>query len=118
MDSRTKRFESNSLFPSFELENNNFRHRITEETIEAVFRWILDEAESAGALSLAEVNADREAYGKKLLDEGTDLQRLAERSGTTPRKRNWRGGRKRRKGKNGDGIYHRPGVWAVSQRRA
>ncbi|WP_300751869.1 hypothetical protein [uncultured Oscillibacter sp.] len=70
MDSRTKRFESNSLFPSFELENNNFRHRITEETIEAVFRWILDEAESAGALSLAEVNADREAYGKKLLDEG------------------------------------------------
>ena len=58
------------LFRSQHLENNNFRHRITEETIEAVFRWILDEAESAGALSLAEVNADREAYGKKLLDEG------------------------------------------------
>ena len=90
--------------PHFSTVSYNFRHRFTEETIEAVFRWILEEAEAAGALTpaavfidgthikasanlnrkikqevpvaakryqeelMAEVNADREAHGKKPLD--------------------------------------------------
>ena len=91
----------------------NFRHRYTEEIIEAVFRWILDEAESAGALSpaavfidgthikasanlnkkikqevpmaakryqenlMAEINADREAHGKKPFDDDDDSPKSA-----------------------------------------
>ena len=83
----------------------NFRHRFTQETIEAVFCWILEEAGNAGALTpeavfidgtyikasanlnkkikqealvaakryqeelLAEINADREAHGKKPFDD-------------------------------------------------
>ena len=90
--------------PHFSTVSYNFRHRFTEEMIEAVFRWILEEAEAAGALTpaavfidgthikasanlnrkikqevpvaakryqeelMAEVNADREAHGKKPLD--------------------------------------------------
>ena len=95
----------NEELPHFSTVSYNFRHRFTEETIEAVFRWILDEAGSAGALSpaavfidgthikananihkkikkevpaaaaryrdelMAEVNADREAHGKKPFDD-------------------------------------------------
>ena len=91
--------------PHFSTVSYNFRHRFTEETIEAVFQWILEEAGSAGALSpaavfidgthikasanlkkkirqevpvaakryreelLEEINADREAHGKKPLDD-------------------------------------------------
>ena len=91
--------------PHFSTVSYNFRHRFTEETIEAVFQWILGEAGAAGALTptavfidgthikasanlkkkikqevpaaakryeqelLAEVNADREAHGKKPLKE-------------------------------------------------
>ena len=83
----------------------NFRHWYTEETIEQVFRWIMWEANQAGALTpdavfidgthikananinkkirkkvpvaaaryreelMAEVNADREAHGKKPFDD-------------------------------------------------
>ena len=95
----------NEELPHFSTVSYNFRHRYTEETIEAVFRWILDEAGMAGALSpaavfidgthikasanlnkkikqevpvaakryreelLAEINADREAHGKKPFDD-------------------------------------------------
>jgi len=81
----------------------NFRHRFTEETVDRVFAWILDEVAKAGYLSpkavfidgthikanantkkqvkeqvpaaarhyakelMEEVNADREAHGKKPL---------------------------------------------------
>ena len=91
--------------PHFSTVSYNFRHRFTEETIESVFQWILEEAGSAGALSpaavfidgthikasanlkkkirqevpvaakryreelLEEINADREAHGKKPLDD-------------------------------------------------
>ena len=95
----------NEELPHFSTVSYNFRHRYTEEIIEAVFRWILDEAGKAGALSpaavfidgthikasanlnkkikqevpvaakryraelLAEINADREAHGKKPFDD-------------------------------------------------
>ena len=98
----------NEELPHFSTVSYNFRHRFTEETIEAVFRWILDEAGSVGALTptavfvdgthikasaslnkkirqevpvaakryqeelLAEINADREAHGKKPFDDDMD----------------------------------------------
>ena len=37
--------------PHFSTVSYNFRHRFTEETVEAVFRWILEEVEAAGYLS-------------------------------------------------------------------
>ena len=85
--------------------SNNFRHRFTEETVDQVFRWILEEVAEAGYLSpkavfidgthikanantkkqvkaqvpaaskhyakelMEEVNADREAHGKKPFDD-------------------------------------------------
>ena len=91
--------------PHFSTVSYNFLQRFTEETIEAVFQWILDEAGTAGALTpsavfidgthikasanlnkkikqevpaaakryrdelLAEINADREAHGKKLFND-------------------------------------------------
>ena len=48
----------NGELPHFSTVSYNFRHRFTEETIEAVFRWILDEAGTAGALSPAAVFID------------------------------------------------------------
>ena len=98
------RYTLSEELPHFSTVSYNFRHRFTQETIEAVFRWILDEAGNAGALTpaavfidgthikasanlkkkikqevpvaakryqeelLAEINADREARGKKPLD--------------------------------------------------
>ena len=98
----------NEELPHFSTVSYNFRHRFTEETIEAVFQWILDEAGSAGALTptavfidgthikasanlnkkikqevpvaakryqeelMAEINADREAHGKKPFDDDDD----------------------------------------------
>ena len=95
----------NEELPHFSTVSYNFRHRFTEETIEAVFQWVLNEAGTAGALSpaavfidgthikasanlnkkikqevpaaakryraelLAEINADREAHGKKPFDD-------------------------------------------------
>ena len=86
----------------------NFRHRFTEETVDRVFAWILDEVAKAGYLSpkavfidgthikanantkkqmkeqipaaarhyarelMEEVNADREAHGKKPFDDDND----------------------------------------------
>lgn len=48
----------NEELPHFSTVSYNFRHRFTEETIEAVFQWILDEAGSAGALTPAAVFID------------------------------------------------------------
>jgi len=98
----------NEELPHFSTVSYNFRHRFTQRTIEAVFRWILDEAGSVGALTpaavfvdgthikasanlnkkirqevpvaakryqeelLAEINADREAHGKKPFDDDMD----------------------------------------------
>ena len=89
--------------PHFSTVSYNFRHRFTEETVDRVFAWILDEVAKAGYLSpkavfidgthikanantkeqmkeqipaaarhyakelMEEVNADREAHGKKPL---------------------------------------------------
>ena len=99
------RYTLSEELPHFSTVSYNFRHRFTSETIEAVFRWILEEAGSAGALTpaavfidgthikasanlnkkikqevpaaakryqeelLAEINADREAHGKKPLND-------------------------------------------------
>ena len=92
----------------FSTVSYNFRHRFTEETVDLVFAWILDEVAKAGYLSpkavfidgthikanantkkqmkeqipatarhyakelMEEVNADREAHGKKPFDEVYD----------------------------------------------
>ena len=94
--------------PHFSTVSYNFRHRFTEETVDRVFTWILDEVAKAGYLSpkavfidgthvkanantkkqvkeqvpaaarhyakelMEEVNADREAHGKKPFDDGND----------------------------------------------
>ena len=94
--------------PHFSTVSYNFRHRFTEETVDLVFAWILDEVAKAGYLSpkavfidgthikanantkkqmkeqipaaarhyakelMEEVNADREAHGKKAFDEVYD----------------------------------------------
>ena len=91
--------------PHFSTVSCNFRHRFTEETVDQVFRWILEEVAQAGYLSpravfidgthikanantkkqvkvqvpaaskqyakelMEEVNADREAHGKKPFDD-------------------------------------------------
>ena len=91
--------------PHFSTVSYNFRHRFTEETVDRVFAWILDEVAKAGYLSpkavfidgthikanantkkqmkeqipaaarhyakelMEEVNADREAHGKKPFDD-------------------------------------------------
>lgn len=34
--------------PHFSTASDNFRHRLTKEMVEAVLRWILDEAGTAG----------------------------------------------------------------------
>ena len=113
----------NEELPHFSTVSYNFRHRFTEETIEAVFRWILDEAGAAGALSpaavfidgthikananinkkireevpaaakryrdelMAEVNADREAHGKKPFDDDNDPPKETKRRDNTSRKK-------------------------------
>ena len=112
----------NEELPHFSTVSYNFRHRFTEKTIEAVFRWILDEAGTAGALSpaavfidgthikananinkkikqevpaaakryrdelMAEVNADREAHGKKPFDDD-DPQKGTKRRDNTSREK-------------------------------
>ena len=48
----------NEELPHFSTVSYNFRHRFTEETIEAVFQWILEEAGAAQALSPAAVFID------------------------------------------------------------
>ena len=94
--------------PHFSTVSYNFRHRFTEETVDRVFAWILDEVAKAGYLSpkavfidgthikanantkkqmkeqiptaarhyakelMEEVNADREAHGKKPFDDDND----------------------------------------------
>ena len=94
--------------PHFSTVSYNFRHRFTEETVDRVFAWILDEVAKAGYLSpkavfidgthikanantkkqmkeqipaaarhyakelMGEVNADREAHGKKPFDDDND----------------------------------------------
>ena len=113
----------NEGLPHFSTVSYNFRHRFTEETIEAVFRWILDEAGAAGALSpaavfidgthikananinkkikqevpaaakryrdelMAEINADREAHGKKPFDDDNEPSKRAKRRDNTSRKK-------------------------------
>lgn len=95
--------------PHFSTVSYNFRHRFTEETVDQVFRWILEEVAEAGYLSpkaafidgthikanantkkqvkvqiptaskhyakelMEEVNADREAHGKRAFDDDDGL---------------------------------------------
>ena len=94
--------------PHFSTVSYNFRHRFTEETVDQVFRWILEEVAEAGYLSpkavfidgthikanantkkqvkvqipvaskhyakelMEEVNADRQAHGKKPFDDNDE----------------------------------------------
>ena len=112
----------NEELPHFSTVSYNFRHRFTEETIEAVFRWVLDEAGTAGALSpaavfidgthikananinkkikqevpaaakryrdelMAEINADREAHGKKPFDDDDPPKGIKRRDNTSRKK--------------------------------
>ena len=73
--------------PHFSTVSYNVRHRFTEETVDQVFRWILEKVAQAGYLSpkavfidgthikanakelMEEVNADREAHGKEPFDD-------------------------------------------------
>ncbi|WP_300606885.1 transposase [uncultured Oscillibacter sp.] len=52
------RYTLSEELPHFSTVSYNFRHRFTQETIEAVFRWILEEAGSAGTLTPAAVFID------------------------------------------------------------
>ena len=52
------RYTLSEELPHFSTVSYNFRHRFTPETIEMVFHWILKEAGSAGALTLAAVFID------------------------------------------------------------
>ena len=52
------RYTPSEELPHFSTVSYNFRYRFTQETIEAVFRWILEEAGSAGALTPAAVFID------------------------------------------------------------
>ena len=103
--------------PHFSTVSYNFRHRFTEEMVNQIFSWILEEVAEAGYLSpkavfidgthikanantkkqikeqvpvasrhyakelMVEVNADREAHGKKTFDDDEDGPP------TTPKKR-------------------------------
>ena len=94
--------------PHFSTVSYNFRHRFTEETVDRVFSWVLDEIAEAGYLTpsavfvdgthikanankkktvkeeisvaakrysaelLEEINADREAHGKKSFTDDND----------------------------------------------
>ena len=101
-------YSVNEEIPHFSTISYNFRHRYTAETVEQIFRWILWEANQAGALTpgavfidgthikasanlnkkikqeipeaakryqeelMVEINADREAHGKKPFDDESD----------------------------------------------
>lgn len=127
------RYTLSEELPHFSTVSYNFRHRYTSETIEAVFRWILEEAGSAGALTpaavfidgthikasanlkkkmkqevpaaakryqeelLAEVNADREAHGKKPLDDEDEPPKEGGKKRDNTSKRSRFGGRKRQR---------------------
>ena len=101
-------YSVNEEIPHFSTISYKFRHRYTEETAEQIFRWILWEANQAGALTpgavfidgthikasanlnkkikqeipeaakryqeelMVEINADREAHGKKPFDDESD----------------------------------------------
>jgi len=60
MDKRNKLlgYTLSGRLPHFFTANCNFRHRSMEETIEAVFRWILEETGKGGVLSPAAVFID------------------------------------------------------------
>lgn len=94
--------------PHFSTVSYNFRHRFTEETVDRVFSWVLEEIAAAGYLTpsavfidgtyikanankkktiqeevpvaakrysaelMEEINADREAHGKKPFDDDDD----------------------------------------------
>ena len=101
--------------PHFSTVSYNFRHRFTEETVDQVFRWILEEVAEAGYLSpravfidgthikanantkkqvkvqipvasrhyakelMEEVNADRQAHGKKPFDDDDEPPALGKK---------------------------------------
>ena len=117
--------------PLFSTISYNFRHRFTEETVNQVFAWILEQIANAGYLSptavfidgthikanantkkqvkeqiptaarryakelMEEVNADREAHGRKPFDSDDDHPAPEKNVRTTPQKRSWRVGRSR-----------------------
>ena len=59
-------------------DTSNFRHRFTQETIEAVFRWILEEAGSAGMLTPAEYRFLGETVPEVIAHGGEVRQFLAQ----------------------------------------
>ena len=136
--------------PHFSTVSYNFRHRFTEETIERVFQWVLNEAGTAGALSpaavfidgthikasanlnkkikqeaptaakryrdelLAEINADREAHGKKPFDDDDDPPKPAGKKRDNTSKKE-AGAAEEGRLQNSDKKHHRPGLRYVCE---
>lgn len=113
----------NEELPHFSTVSCNFKHRFTEETVEQVFSWILQEANGAGYLEpeavfvdgthlkananinkkikkevpqaakryaselMEEINADREAHGKKPFEDGDNSTEPKKRRDNTSKKK-------------------------------
>ena len=122
--------------PHFSTVSYNFRHRFTEETVDKVFAWILEEVAEAGYLSpkviyvdgthikananikkqvkeeipsaskryakelMEEVNADREAHGKKPFEEDEPPRPPKKKRDNTSKKKQERRKKEARKRKS------------------
>ena len=94
--------------PHFSTVSYNFRHRFTEETVDKVFRWILEEVAEAGYLSPKAVfidgthikaNANTKKQVKVQIPAASkhyvSHPRRRRSAGTIPQRRSWPGGRRR-----------------------
>ena len=69
--------------PHFSTVSYNFRHRFTEETIDRVFAWILEEVAQAGYLSPQGGICRRHAYQSQRQYQKAQRQYLQEKIGPT-----------------------------------
>lgn len=84
-------FSSNSLSilheetPHFFTVNYNFRHRFSEETVDRVFAWILEEVAQAGYLSPTAVFVDGAHTKANANTKSSQKSRFRLRPNTMPR---------------------------------
>lgn len=64
-------YSLNEEMPHFSTISYNFRHRFTEETVDQIFRWILEEVPAAGYLSPEAVFIDEQSEGSSSGGDGT-----------------------------------------------